>query len=270
MRKAVAKPKHDKPASVKAHSVNHSRLQRAKNTPKSSSIAKFAYTERPKPTIEVKPLSVQPHPEAPAASPAAPPVAHEAHHISPAQKHFENALKHAHAHEAKPTKKHKRGAKAAKKLGISRKVMNVSAAMLAVVLLAGFFAYQNLSAISMQVAASRAGIDARLPGYKPAGFALSGPIEYGPGFVSVDFASNADDRTIELTQKVSNWNSEALAENFLAANDKSYQTHNDRGRTIYVYDNTNATWVSGGIWYTIESNSVLNNDQLLRVASSLK
>lgn len=266
MRKAVRKPA----AESSKHIVpkqNPARLQRAQKTPLSKHISRFSSepkTHKPTPTLQVAKQPKQAHTQAVSAAPS-----HEAKPVSAAQKHFEVALTHATAHEQQHTKKQKRGAKAAKRLGISRKVMNVSAAMLAVVLLAGFFAYQNMSAISMQIASSRAGIDAKLPGYQPTGFSVSGPIEYQPGSISVDFSSRTDDREFTLTQTASKWNSNALVENFLGKNNKTYQTHEDKGKTIYVYDRNNATWVSGGIWYNVESNSTINNDQLLRMVGSL-
>lgn len=147
--------------------------------------------------------------------------------------------------------------------------MNAAAGALAIVLLAGFFAYQNIPNISMRVAASRAGFSAKMPGYQPSGFALQGPINYKPGQISLSFKSNSDDRAFNVSQQVSGWNSEALADNYLAANNKEYQTYQDKGRTIYLYDNSRATWVSGGIWYEVDGNGILSSEQLIRVANSL-
>jgi hypothetical protein len=273
MRRAVKKPEGDKLPSLQSKTELSGRLHRAKNTPKSSRIAKFSYSQ---PKVHTKVASV-PLAQAPdhslATSEAKPPAkqpTHEAHKVSPAQKHFDAALSKSQSHQKKPTKKQKRGAKIAHKLGISRKVLNVSAAMFAFVLLAGFFTYQNLTSLSMQVASSRAGFNAQLPGYKPAGYAVEGPIEYEPGSVSVSFASRTDDSQLKLTQEVSNWNSQALFENYLGDNTQNYQVHEEKGKTIYLYDNGNATWVSGGVWYKIEGDNILNNEQLLRMASSLR
>jgi hypothetical protein len=153
------------------------------------------------------------------------------------------AIKDARVTEAPhKTKRHK----TAKKLGLSPKVFHFGAGTLAVLLLIGFIAYQNAPNISMRIAASRAGFNAAIPRYQPSGFGLKGPIEYGPGQVTLNFKSNSDERNFHIIQKVSNWNSDALLSNFVASNNKSYQTYQDKGRTIYIYDGSNATWVSGG------------------------
>jgi hypothetical protein len=85
----------------------------------------------------------------------------------------------------------------------------------------------------------------------------------------VTFRSNSDERNFELQQQVSNWNSQALVDNFILSENKQYQTFQEKGKTIYVYDNANATWVNGGVWYKIEGNSSLNTEQLLKIASSI-
>jgi hypothetical protein len=121
----------------------------------------------------------------------------------------------------------------------------------------------------MRVASTRAGFAAEMPGYKPAGFSFKGPIAYQAGRVSVTFKSNTDDRQFTLTQSSSNWNSDALLANYVASEKKQYQTYLDKGRTLYIYDNSNASWVDNGIWYQIEGDSSLTTDQLIRIASSL-
>ena len=273
MRSAVKKPASEPKHEVLSRSQNRARLHRAKNTPMSSHIGKFTPTETKISTkLSSVPLAQAPAISAEQAQPSTPSQQphHQAHKLSASQKHFEAALSKSHAHKAKPTKKQKRGAKLAKKLGISHKILNVSAAMLATVLLVGFFTYQNLASLSMQVASSRAGFEAQLPGYKPAGYGLAGPIEYEPGTVSVSFVSRTDDSNLKLTQEVSNWNSEALQENFLGQNSSEFQARQEKGKTIYIYDGNNATWVSGGVWYRIESNSLINTDQLVQMANSIR
>jgi hypothetical protein len=250
------------------------RLKRAREIKMSSLVSKFGFGGRPAPVPKkVQPLSVKQAPIEHKAHHAQAPThtsnAHQ-HGVNPAQAHFNRALAHAHAHEQPkhhPVKKPRR--RIAHRLGMSQKVFNVGAGALAAILLLGFFAYQNVPNISMRIAASRAGFSAKLPSYKPTGFSFGGPIQYAPGQITVNFQSNSDDRNFHLTQKVSSWNSEALLDNYLLANSKTYQTYQDKGRTIYIYDGANATWVSGGIWYQIEGESSLTNDQLLQVANSI-
>lgn len=189
-----------------------------------------------------------------------------------AAKMIENALASATSHEQPLVQQHhhaKRRHRLARRLGISARAVAISSTVLAGVLLGGFFAVQNVPNLSMRVAATQAGFDATMPGYRPAGFSFKGPINYSPGQVTISFKSNADSRAYELSQRASNWNSEALLANFVLENKQPYQAYEDRGRTLFIYGKSNATWVDNGIWYQIEGNSQLSTDQLIRIASSM-
>jgi hypothetical protein len=191
-------------------------------------------------------------------------------HNSAAGKMIEAALANAQSHEQ--THHHtskKKKSRLTRKLGVSAKTLSMSSAVLAVVLLAGFFAVQNVPNLAMRVAATRAGFNASMPAYKPSGFSFKGPINYSSGRVTVSFVSNSDDRTYELTQRNSDWNTDALLANFVVEENKQYQTYVDKGRTLFIYDDSNATWVDNGIWYQIEGESDMTTDQLARIAASI-
>jgi hypothetical protein len=98
---------------------------------------------------------------------------------------------------------------------------------------------------------------------------LAGPVQYSAGQITISYKSNSDDRNFQLVQRNSDWNSQSLLNNFVTREDEKYLTYQDKGKTIYVYDGNNATWVSGGIWYQVEGKSSLSSDQLLKIASSL-
>lgn len=143
-------------------------------------------------------------------------------------------------------------------------------ASLAALLIAGYVAYLNVPSISMRVAANRAGFAATMPSYKPSGYSLSGPIAYSPGQVSINFASNTDDRTFTLSQKPTTWDSTALLENLVNKESEDYTTYQDRGLTIYVYGEGSAAWVNGGKLYEVSGkNSYLETDQILQIATSV-
>jgi hypothetical protein len=177
--------------------------------------------------------------------------------ISEAEKLFNNALSRAPT-EFAHRKKNKK----------SKRVLTWASSVSAVIILVGFIAYMNYPAINLTLASSRAGFSANMPKYKPGGFSFSGPVSYEPGKLTINFNSNTDDRNYSVTQEVSNWNSQTLQDNFLTSNNKSFRTTLEAGKTIYIFDNSNATWVNGGIWYTVNSNS-LSSEQLLNIASSL-
>lgn len=196
---------------------------------------------------------------------------HSHNPVSAASSVIESALHSAQSHaqlllpEHAPKKK-----RLHHKLGISKKVARVATGGLAAILLVGFFALQNIPNLSMRVAAARSGVNSTLPGYTPSGFAYSGPIDYSEGIVTVSFKSNTDERHYTITQQNSAWTSDSLLSEFVASNTEQYQTYLDgRGRTLYIYDKNNATWVQDGIWYKVEGESKLTTDQLARLAGSM-
>ena len=136
------------------------------------------------------------------------------------------------------------------------------------VLLVGFILYMNYGQIQMQLASSKAGFAVSSPNYIASGYSLNQPVKSEPGSVTLSFTSNTDNRRYELIQEASGWNSASLQENYLKARNVDYRSSSDAGRTIFIYDETNATWVSGGIWYTITSDS-LSSDQLVKIATSI-
>lgn len=283
MRQVVKKPSIETAIPHNTHAPRidkrSNRLQRAQSIPKSTSISRFTHSSHTTIRKISRPLSVQ-HPKKHLSTANTPSHQMAVKHNSPSshkpqssnsrtEKIVATALRNATAHEASQQLHKKPKKRFGGLLPIYSKRTRLASTALAVLLLGGFFVYQNIPNLSMKIAAQRAGFEARLPGYQPAGFALKGPIQYSPGKISVNFKSNSDERNFHITQQVSNWNSQALVDNFIASNNKQYQTVEQKGKTIYIYDSTNATWVSGGTWYQIEGNSSLSSDQLLSIADSL-
>lgn len=279
MRHAVKKPAHATPEPTTkttvtaraAHTAaSNQRLTRAQAVEKSAFVNRFGGLSHHHPVAKrTEPLPVR---QAPAHAThhnhqATPP---KTHHEAPKAKQsaseelFSRALAKA---EHEPAKAKKR-TKHAQKSRFQNSFAKWGAGVAAAILLVGFITYMNLPNINMQLASARAGMNADLPNYQPTGFKPS-TISHQAGQVTINFDSNTDDRNYTVTQAVSGWNSEALQENFLNARNKEFQTTQDSGKTIYMYDDGNATWVNGGIWYQVESNQALSADQLLKIASSL-
>ena len=179
-------------------------------------------------------------------------------------------LANADSHNQQKPKKLGTNTRISKKLHISPRTLSASSLVLAGLIIVGFFAFQNKSNISMRLASSRASVNGTVPGYQPAGFGLKGGILDSPGQIVLGYSSNTDDRSYKITQSTSSWNSETLVENYdPLKHDAPYQTIQEKGKTVYLFDGSNATWVDGGIWYRIEGNSKLNSDQLLNIVNSL-
>lgn len=156
------------------------------------------------------------------------------------------------------------------RIGLKNRFANIAAMSFAFALLIGFFVYQNSAIISMKMAASKSGISANLPGYRPAGYSV-GNIQSSPGSVNIAFKSNSSGNEFQLTQTASNWNSSTLLSDQVLKEQcaSCYQTYQANGKTIYIYDNSNATWVNSGIIYKIGGNTQLSSDQIIRLANSL-
>lgn len=145
---------------------------------------------------------------------------------------------------------------------------SVMTACFALVLLGGYLTYLNMPNLSVRVAASQAGVDAKFPEYRPDGYRFNGPIAYAPGEVTVRFQSNGGKQAYEIKQKNSSWDSQAVLDNYVTKESKSYLTYSEQGLTVYTYENK-AAWVNGGVLYTIDGDAPLSNDQVLRIAASL-
>lgn len=148
------------------------------------------------------------------------------------------------------------------------RVASILVSSLSLLLLAGYFSYINLTSISMQVAANRAGIQASFPNYKPDGYSISGPITYSPGEVNINYRSNASNSGFTLTQKATNWDSQGVLDNYVRKQTSTYLTFQDRGITVYTFSNK-AAWTNGGLLYTVDGDAPLSSQQILRLATSL-
>lgn len=238
------------------------RLQRAQKAPRSTLVSHFnAHTglrvTKKQTVLAVKQAPRKRHTSSPAS-------------VIKTDKDFliDAALLRSTSHEQPAHKLSKRKHRVARKLGLSPLFVSVTAAVVAVVILGAFFTFQNLPQLAMRIASSKAGVHASLPSYRPNGFALNGSINYAPGQVSFDFRA-PDNREYRITQTKSAWNSETLQKTYFDNNKQEFQVRQDRGRSIFVYNGSNVTWVDNGILYKIEASSGFGTDQLLRLAASL-
>lgn len=285
--KVHAKVAHNKPANHQkaapppiVGSEKPGRVIRATTIAQNSLITKFGKTSptintaeievKPAPVVHQAPTPPSPHLEsvlkaAPVTKSSAP--AHAS--VPKAKDPFHSAIENAISHNQPKLKKAPAHHRVAKRLHVSPKFVTFVGATVAVFSVLGVMAYQNMPEIALKVASTRSGLNASLPAYQPAGFAITGPIKYNPGEVTINYKSNSDDRGFNVVQKNSSWNSETLLENFVTTSNQPYQTFQANGRTIYIYEGNKATWVDGGVWFNIDGKTNLNSDQLLRIANSL-
>lgn len=281
MRSVVRRPQHTKvskptvklPDPVKvlpAEHIDDKKIEYAKSVPRSRLISRFNPISPPKFIKKSATLHVKAHPSFNISRHQATPINDVVFApVTPTNDLLSNALDNAKSHEQAPPKRVGRLHKLAKKNGSKSKFINVTAMLLSALIIIGFIAYQNVPNISIRLASAKTGVHASLPDYKPAGFTLGRSVQTSPGQVVISFRSNSDDRNFSIAQSTSNWNSDSLRDNFVASSGEQYQRiTTTNGKTVYVYGDSNATWVDGGIWYKIEGNSALSSSQLLKIASS--
>lgn len=138
-------------------------------------------------------------------------------------------------------------------------------AVLAVLVLGGYFTYVNMPSISVRVAAARAGVDAHAP-YVPSGYSIDGPVAYTSGSVTINYKSNGGGDGYSLIQQNNTWGDNVVLDN-LVEND-NYQILKAGQVTVYRYGNT-AAWVDRGILFTLSGNDSLGDSQIARIAESV-
>lgn len=258
--------------------VNPVRMGRAQHVAKSHHVRRFSKTreQQPVPVISAAAQPAQ-RPQQYAAlpvranfSPGATPAkdhAAAAHIPTPPRAQanptdiFEAALAHATSHEQKPLLHAKRHSARRKRL------VNIMAGLGAFLLIAGFIAYLNKPAIELRLASMRAGFHVQMPNYKPTGYALEGGVKSSDGRVAMQFRSG--ESTYQITQEASDWNSATLLDQSAENRGTPTRTIQSKGRTIYIYNDTSATWVNGGIHYEITSDKSIDAGELVSLATSM-
>lgn len=237
-----------------ASQIDPSRAERAKQVAKHDGVRRF---HSPQPIVHQFTLDSERQRAATnTAKPVAPPIAHVKRQ-SQLNTMLERAVANAKSHEQPMPKK---------PVSRKRRMANAWGVVAAFLVIAGFITYLNLPTINVKVASLQAGFSAHVPGYRPIGYNMSNTIRHHESEVTLAFYSG--DSTYQITQRPSDWNSQTLLDNAVALTGK-HQTLASKGRTIYVYNNHNATWVDGGIRYDITGNAELSSGDIISIADSL-
>lgn len=260
--KARAKPK------VEVSTRNSQRLARAKSTPRSDKIQKFS---REILTRYEKPTAITPF--EPRIETQMKP--HETYSISAEPKTPSRALeKHPAIEDI--TELHRESRQ--KPLSIMERIAKafahpqfatIGAVAACIILLSGYISYLNYPKLAMRVAISKAGFDAQIPRYTPAGYGFSSKISSSPGQVVLRFNSHNDASTLALSQRQTSWDSSTLLENYVKPRSNKYLTFQQNGLIIYIYNGNNAAWVNSGVFYTLEGNTRLSSEQIVKIATSI-
>lgn len=138
----------------------------------------------------------------------------------------------------------------------------------ACVIALALFVNANMPDISVRVAAMQTGIEASYPSYVPREFSLSNILSE-EGKITMEFTKSGGEK-FTLTEQKSSWDSNALLNNYVKENwQDNYITTHEQGVTIYI-KNSSATWVNGGILYTLEAaDNTLTKKQINSIVVSL-
>ncbi|MDO4271852.1 MAG: DUF4367 domain-containing protein [Candidatus Saccharibacteria bacterium] len=137
----------------------------------------------------------------------------------------------------------------------------------AVATIAAVSVYMLMPSISVKMAASKAGIDAKNP-YIPSGYSIDGEVAYSQGSVTINYRSHSGGEGYSITQESSNLSDSALRRQTSNRNDGYYQEIKAGDTTAYSYRDV-VTWVKDGIQYTIDSNDYLDSDQIDSIIRSI-
>jgi len=126
--------------------------------------------------------------------------------------------------------------------------------------------------IQISLANHTAGFSATIPETTPAGYSL-GDINAKSAQIVINYNSNSSKATLSITEKPSKWDNQTLIQSFLVPNGYVSSTNwTYKGITIYSFgtaNNPGFTWVNGGIWYVVRGNSIISNNQLENIVSTM-
>jgi len=143
-------------------------------------------------------------------------------------------------------------------------------AIIAVIVVVGFglLALFYFPTFSVNFAASQAGLSrVSVPSFVVEGYSMDGAVQVENRTIIINYR-NADGEIYSISQQNSNWDSEGLLENKIILGQLNYQVLTQRGLTIYRLDD-GATWVNGGILFTISNAQQLSNEQILNIIAGV-
>lgn len=134
--------------------------------------------------------------------------------------------------------------------------------------LLGAFLWQvNYSDMSVKLASLRAGLTASVPGFVPTGWGKAQSVKTGQGSLSYELVK--DGKALKIEQQKSDWDSQAVLEQHVLKHTTDYLALQAQGLTIYMYGDNQAAWVNQGTLYTLSGDHGIDQDDIIRMATSL-
>lgn len=154
-------------------------------------------------------------------------------------------------------------------VGTNYRPLKVAVVVVLLLLVGGYVWQVNYPNLALKIASARAGLTANLPNYVPSGWSIDSNIVSGAGKVSYVIQSGGSSQRIQVTQSKTNWDSQALLENFVQSQASDYTAVQAQGLVIYLYGD-HATWINHGSWFSLDgAGSGLSQDQLVKIALNL-
>lgn len=131
-----------------------------------------------------------------------------------------------------------------------------------------FFAYRYIPTVSIGLAKLKLDdLRASYPEYLPDNFKLTKPAEINQqDELMLSFTDGQN--VYKLKQTNSNWDSSALKADIEKVFSNQITTINERGLTIFIFDNQ-ARWVNGGILYSFIGEASLPASEIRKIATSM-
>jgi len=170
----------------------------------------------------------------------------------------EDALKLALGEDAAP--------QAAIKTGPARPTAVVMT-VIGLALLGAFLWQVNATDIQVKLASLRAGLTASVPGFVPGGWSKAQSLKASEGGVSYELVK--DGKSLKVEQQKSDWDSQAVLEQYVLRRSTDYLALQSQGLTIYMYGENQAAWVNQGTFYTLSGDHGIEQDDIIRMATSL-
>lgn len=125
----------------------------------------------------------------------------------------------------------------------------------------------NYPDISLKIAAMRSGLSASMPGFVPAGWSKAQNVKTSNGSMSYQLVK--DSKSLQVNQQKTDWDSQAVLEQYVLKRSPDYLALQASGLTIYMYGDGQAAWVNQGTLYTISGEHGLSQEDVIRMATSL-
>lgn len=255
-----------------AKPVNHKGTFEAIRTSRAAQITKHAAVSRfgsPRPrahaqdAVEAKAVRVRPRAHV-AATAAAPSIT--ASHQT-LERMLDEALANADAHK-QLLQKQRYGKMPFKRVLLWPRWVQIVLALLLMIIVGLVVSWRYVPQVSVNLVARKAGINAAVPAYVPAGYRFTKAASL-PAGVSIEYKASEGASSYAIEQTKSSADSASTVANTVAKG-ATVQTAQVNGNTVYIYGNeSDAVWVNNGTEYTIKNSAGLSSEQLLHIVQGL-